>query len=75
MKLLLTKGYNEKQKNLEKLLHKKDIFIHGDKDVKSLSLSNKCQLFVIGNIIGVRNSINNINKMNDSDFNELFKFT
>ena len=73
MKLLLTKDYKEKKNELKTLFNQNGIIVYGDADVQLVSLSNGCQLFTMGNIVGIRGSGDSIRKVGENDLSELFQ--
>jgi len=73
MKLVLTKGYKEKINELKTLFNESGITIYGDVDVQSISLSKESQLFIIGNMVGIRGSDDSITKISKNDLSELFR--
>ena len=73
MKLILSKGYQDKQGSLKHLRTENELSIYGDDDVYSISLPNGNLLFSIGNVIGIRGSGDNMKKASSNNLSELFQ--
>ena len=73
MKIAISKGYKSINNELDTYFSKGDVILSGDNNIKSIKLSNGGQLFAIGNIIGIRDSNNGMQKVNENDISRFVK--
>ena len=72
MKLLLTKGYGHKPEGLKLLFEGKEIHVHGDSDIRTVTLKDDRKLLIAGNVIGFRGTDDSIRKVSENDYSALF---
>jgi hypothetical protein len=73
MQMILTKGLRHEPEGLKLQFSRNNIFIYGDKDVRNIALNSGSELFMIGNVLGIRSTGDSMGKGNDQDIANLFQ--
>jgi hypothetical protein len=73
MKLVVTTNASVKPSGLTQCFKNNNVTVFGDDDIQSIVVDEKLELFVIGNVIGIRTANDDVKKLEDHDLAELFQ--